>query len=186
VADTRRSRSPTRSPRRKTSWIIGPRTGANGSLQSIISSVKTVATIGVTTVDGETLIRTRGQLLLFLRSATASNNGFTGAFGIGMVTDQAFTAGIASMPGPLNDDEWDGWLYHNYFAVFASSVIAAEVSNADDFANTQSAVLRMEIDSKAMRKTKSKQVMFAALEVEETGVADMSWFFNSRQLFKLP
>ena len=67
MAHTRRSySSQTRSPRRKTSWIIGPRTGANGSRQEISTSGKTLATIGVTLVDGETLIRTRGQMLLFL------------------------------------------------------------------------------------------------------------------------
>jgi len=137
-------------------------------------------------VDGETLVRTRGQLLLFLQQAAAAGDGFTGAFGIGMVTDEAFTAGVASMPGPLNSDEWDGWLFHSYFALFASSIISDTVSSADDFPNVQSAAFRLEVDSKAMRKTKSFNVMFAAVEVQEVGTADIRWAFNSRQLFKLP
>ena len=113
-------------------------------------------------------------------------DGYIGAFGIGMVTDQAFTAGIASIPGPLNDDEWDGWLYHSYFALHASAAIGDVVSAADDFPNVQAAALRLEIDSKAMRKTKRGMVMVAAVEVEETGDAVLQWFFNCRQLFKLP
>ncbi len=186
MANTRRSFSHTRSQRRKTSWIIGPRSGGNGSNQQITTSAKIVATIGVTTVDGETLIRTRGQMLLMLQTAAAVANGFVGAVGIGMVTDQAFTAGIASMPGPLNDDEWDGWLWHDYFAVVASSIIDTSAADADDIINSRSGCLRIPIDSKAMRKTKDNMVMFAAIEVSEVGTAVMDWYLNTRQLFKLP
>jgi len=188
VAPLRRSRSvPVRSPRRKTSWQIGPETGTNGSAQSITATGSTGASVGAqSAVDGNTLVRTRGELLLTLLAAAAAGDGFIGAFGIGVVTAQAFGIGITALPTPIDEEDWDGWLYHRYFSVVSSSIISDTVSSADDFANAVSAVLRVEIDSKAMRKVPENMTVAAVLQVTEVGTATMTWNFNSRMLIKLP
>jgi len=49
-----------------------------------------------------------------------------------------------------------------------------------------SQALRLEVDSKAMRKLPENMVIFCALQVLEVGVSTMAWHFNSRSLFKLP
>ena len=181
------SRGLTRSPRRKSSWTVGVQTGTNGSVQAISATGKTLATNGVNVLeDGLTLVRTRGQLILVLTSASAAGAGFVGAFGIGIVTAQAFAAGVASIPGPINDEDWDGWLFHHYFAVVSSSVIADTVSSSDDFGNSQSAVLRIDVDSRAMRKLEENQVIVGVLEADEIATSVMGWYLNSRSLVKLP
>ena len=70
MARSARRSFPARS-RRKTAWEIGPETGTNGSAQVIAGTVATLATT-VATVgqDGITLIRTRGELLLYLTVAS--------------------------------------------------------------------------------------------------------------------
>ncbi len=47
-------------------------------------------------------------------------------------------------------------------------------------------MLRMTIDSKAMRKIATEEAFYAAIEVVEIGVANLSVFFDSRALFALP
>ena len=71
------------------------------------------------------LIRTRGEFLIFLHSATALAHGYHGAFGIAKATTVAITAGAASVPTPITEENWDGWLYHRYFSVLSAGPIAA-------------------------------------------------------------
>ena len=81
------------------------------------TSVILGAAISATGNQKFTIVRTYGLLSLMLRSATAIGDGFTGAFGIGKATAAAFTAGIASLPTPLMEVDWDGWLVHQFFDV---------------------------------------------------------------------
>ena len=175
-----------RSQRRKTAWGIGTQTGTDGSSQSISAAGKTIATGAFQPVqDGLTVVRTRGELLLLLRSTSGGNTGFHGAFGIGLITDEAAAAGAASVPGPIANEDWDGWLYHRYFSLATAAAMGDTVSSADDIPNAVSAVLRLEVDSKAMRKFDTGNTMVAMLEVLEVGTSVLDWFFNSRTLVKL-
>ena len=123
---------------------------------------------------------------MFLLSASAAGHGFHGAFGIAKATSAAVLAGAASVPTPLTEEAWDGWLYHRYFSVFAPGAIAAATAAQQmDGANGTIASLRLEVDSKAMRKQDVNEAMYACLEVVEVGTADMRWAFNCRQLYKL-
>ena len=92
--------------RRRTGWEQGI---GNVGLQAQISgSSSSLVNAGVSFVlDGITIARQRGSLLLALTDATAAVNGFTGAFGIGMVSTAAFTAGAASVPTPITEQEWE-------------------------------------------------------------------------------
>ena len=176
----------TRSPRRINDWGVGPGTGASaGGNQAIMATGPTIATQGSTVSEELTLVRTRGELLLYLTSASAQGGGFFGAFGIAKVSNPAFTAGIASVPTPVTEEDWDGWLYHRFFAVQSGGIIDGSVSADQDYVTSVSGVLRLEVDSKAMRKLDANDVIFGALEVTEVGTASMNWAFNSRILFKL-
>ena len=167
-----------RSTRRETAWEQGP--GA-GTLVSISSSSKTIlGTAFEPAVPGLTIVRIRGNLQAYLKTASAGDSGFHCAVGIGIVTTDAFSIGVTAMPGPLSDIFWDGWLFHQIFDIFAASGTIA-----DNF-NLGLAVERFEIDSKAMRKFRTNMTVFAMLETVEGGTATMSVRVGSRMLLKLP
>jgi len=117
-----------------------------------------------------------------LTLATATNDGFHGAFGIGIATAAATAAGGASVPTPITEDASDNWLFHRYFSVTAGFPFA---TGADPAGNLH-AFVDFEIDSKAMRKSPLETSLYAALEVTEVGTAAMLVFHNSRVLVKLP
>ena len=168
-----------RSQRRLTAWSVG--SGGTGAL-SLSASGSSLVGAGVQpTLEGLTIVRTRGELLLELRAATAAGDGFNGAFGIGLAHTPAFDAGIGSLPTPLDEDDGEMWLYHRYFAVVAPVAFAAT-----GFAPTLGAALRIEVDSKAMRKFPDETTLFAAIQVVEVGTASLSVHWNSRMLVKLP
>jgi len=192
VARLRGSGSRTRfasSQRRKSSWGIGVQTGADGAPQAIAASMAQIATGGVTALnDGLTIVRTRGELLIWVEAVSvAAGNGFHGAFGIAIATQQAFIAGAASLPQPIDEEDWDGWLFHKYFGVFAGGLVAAgTAADQANQVNNVSAAVRIEIDSKAMRKMNTDQTVYGTIQVVELGTAAMKWAVNSRMLSKLP
>jgi len=160
--------------RKSRDWGIGP---GSTAVTTITSSSSAVLGGGVTPFGTQelTLARTRGLLRLFLTSASSVGDGYQGAFGIGKVALPAFTAGIASLPTPITEMDWDGWLFH--------SIIGAHRS--DTGGTSQVGQLDVEVDSKAMRKFGGQEVLFAAIEVVEIGVAQLNVFFDSRMLFLL-
>ena len=168
--------------RRLTTWSVGPHTGAvPGAPQTISTSSTTLATVGVAAaVPGLTLIRVRGVLTFQLQSAAASGNGFVGAFGILNIGGEAFTAGAGSMPDPQDDAGDERWLYHTWFMVASMATAAIEIGK-DNLAS-----LRIEVDSKAMRKAPADVTLAAVLGTVEIGTATMEWMFTSRVLDKLP
>ena len=89
-----------------------------------------------------TVMRTRGHVSIIPES-TAADVHLIGAFGAGIVTAEAFGAGIASMPEPFTDADWGGWLVWRTFSYGLEFETAASVG----FPNWN-----FEIDSKAMRK----------------------------------
>ena len=186
MATSRSSRYQRSSVQHRSSWEFGPETAANGGPVSLASSLSDLAGTNVeATVDGITLIRTRGELLLGLKTAAAAQNGFHGAFGIGKATKAAVTAGAASIPTPITEEAWDGWLYHRYFSIISPGPIAAATAAQEALqANSTLAAVRIEVDSKAMRKWDVNEAMFAVIEVIEIGTATMFWAFNCRMLVK--
>ena len=171
-------------PRRKTDWGLGP---ANEAGTTITGSGSSLGSSAISpTVPGLTLVRTRGHALWYLNQASAANNGFHGAMGIGIATLAAVTAGAASVPTPITEADWDGWIWHQFFQCRSGGIIDGSVSADHDLVNSTSAAVRFEIDSKAMRKfSDDDMAIFAALEVTEVGTAAMVWSFDSRMLFKL-
>ena len=189
MAHVNRGRFPSRSQslRRKTSWSAGPASTGPGGLQTITASGKTAW--GVTSIsleDGLTLVRTLGELNTFLTSADVVTSGFHGAVGICKVTEQAAAIGVIAIPGPITDILWDGWLYHRVFSLIAADpALTTGGVTAPLQMGAGSASLRLEIDSKAMRKFDALDVQVGIIEVTEIGVASMRFFANTRVLDKL-
>ena len=99
----RRPRSFQRGPRRKTDWIGWPDaqfTAIAGNTNVLLSSV--------TFTQPETIVRTRGLISITGQAGSADLN-IVGALGCTIVSDQAFAAGAASIPGPWTDSDYDGW-----------------------------------------------------------------------------
>ena len=173
-------RGPSQTPTRKmaVSWGVGLNAlNVNGA-----ATTSQVWTNGVTLQnDNEaTIVRTRGSFLLQLVLQTAANDGFDGALGIGIVNSQAFAAGAVSMPMPITEPDWPGWLWYQHVQIRANTATEADGSNA------VSTTIRGEIDSKAMRKFGIEEVIFGALELNLSGGATFRFNADTRMLFKLP
>ena len=165
------------SQRRRSEWTGGP----EGILSPASTAVSVFATsIGADTA-GFTLVRTRGELLLQLLSTSAAQTGFQWAFGMGIVTSKAFTIGATAIPGPLTEIGWEGWFFHSQGALKIGGALSANTVDAGP-----ASFHRLPIDSKAMRKLNTDEVVVAVLETVEVGTSTMHAELRSRLLFKLP
>ena len=172
----RGSRGQTR-VRRTSSWDGGP-----NALPITLGAVdKQNWTNGVTltTETKVTLVRIRGMIEIHVISVSAIGDGFDGAWGIGIVSADAFAAGVASQPGALTDPEWPGWMAHGFFNVRAIS------ATIGDGVNAVAAFVRIPIESKAMRKFGSSEVLMGSMELVENGSASGEFWADCRILAKL-
>jgi len=174
VARSRGMRHPVRSAPRITDWGLGP----GGTAVTIFTGSGSSFLGGgiISTVGGITVVRIRGLFDCQLVSSTSAGDGYFGAVGIGLVSDSAFQAGIGSVPTPITDQEWDGWLWYNFLSVHESS---------PDDAGSGASHYRAEIDTKAMRKIDGDVRIYAAMEVVEIGTAVVNCHLDSRTLFKM-
>ena len=170
-------------PRRSNAWDVGP---GNTTPLAVAADGKYLFSGVSPTRDGLTLARTRGELLFFLQTTGAIGDGFNAAFGMGRVTVDAFNVGITAIPGPITDEAWNGWFFHSYLHLHAAGIIGAGNMLDQDAINPTVAAVRMEVDSKAMRKIADEEIFIAVLEVFATGAATAQVSFRSRMLFKLP
>ena len=146
-----------RGPRRRTHW-------------SEISGAVTVTATGATLLSslpgdhqGETLIRSRGLAVTTLEAGNTVGDGFFGAIGLAIVSAAAAAAGVGSVPTPITEAAWDGWLMHRYI----SAVRAFEVGGPGLYT-------QYELDSKVMRKVTEDDALILVVDVVETGTATMS------------
>ena len=105
-----------------------------------------------------------------------SDDGFTGAIGIGIVTADAFAIGATAMPGPLSDMSFS-WLYHSFFNLFS-------FATGQEFGQGMTGV-RIAIDSKGMRIQDASEVLFGMVETTELGAAALEFVADTRTLDKL-
>ena len=186
MARTLSRRPLVRTVRRKTSWSPGPLTVIGG--QSISATGKVAATTAQTFLtDGTTMVRLRGEMLFYMKNATALDDGLEGAVGIAKVSSQSVAIGVTATPGPLAQEDWDGWLWHRYVHLNAAGpIVQSAVSIATDGINAISAALRVEIDGKAMRKFAENDSIVMISEWTINGTASIRWHARSRMLLKLP
>jgi len=116
---------------------------------------------------------------VILTAATAAGDGFLGAVGIGVVNENAFTVGgTTSVPTPVTDMDWDGWMWHQFFDLR---------TNVAGVGDGQSGIsIGFDIDSKAMRILGDEMILMGCTEVVESGTATMEVSADSRILAKLP
>ena len=170
-----RGRSLVRGPRRSSIWSEGPR---NTTIQSHSVAGKIIWNLGQTAVGGVTIVRIRGAVSGWLEVVTTIGDGFSEvAFGIGIVSQDAFAIGGTAMPGPISDPGWD-WMWIGYLG----AVIGLNTTERNDGIDA----FRLEIDTKAMRKMQPNQTIFGILETEsEIGAATLSFGAMTRMLAKL-
>ena len=163
--------------KRQVAWGLGP----DATPVSLGTTVKQLWTTGIILVldPKSTIVRIRGEALLFLQTNIAATDGFSGGLGIGIVSSDAFAAGAASCPGALTDSAWDGWMWHTFFHIH-SPKSALAVSAGD-----QAAFQRITIDSKAMRKIGDNETLIGSIEANEEGTATGQFWADTRLLLKL-
>ena len=174
-----------RTPRRLTSWALGP-FGTTGTIST--NSTTLFSTSAQASEDGLTVVRLRGELLAALITTDAATSGWPRiGFGIAIVSENAAAVGVTAVPSPIDDIGWEGWLYHKLFALQspAWAISAAGASSAGQ--NSIMSAVRFEIDNKSMRKFHNSDVMIAAIQtVSEDGTVTMEASLNCRLLVKLP
>ncbi len=110
-----------------------------------------------------TIVRARGQVSVAPDVASADVD-IVGAIGMGVVTEEAFAAGEASIPGPFGGADWDGWFVWRSFSMRYEFHTAASTLLLDQ---------RWEVDSKAMRKVPQGLTIVLMAE-SQTGAYDLS------------
>ena len=116
------------------------------------------------------------MLELLLIQASAAGDGFVGAFGIGVVSLPAFTVGVSAVPTPITEVEWEGWMWHQFFSLHSTAAFDAGGPNR----------VQIPIDTKAMRKLGTEEVVYLAYEGTEDTTAQLQILSDSRMLVKLP
>ena len=125
-------------------------------LVTVVGLVKGLYTVGLATVTGAlTIVRTRGVFSVRAAAAAVGNSITRGAFGIILVSTDAFAAGVGSVPGPISDD-------FNDWYVWAPFTLLHDDTTPSDSPH----VTTVQFDSRGMRKSKFGQVAVAVLEVE--------------------
>jgi len=171
--------------RRASSWEEGPgQVGAQTTISSSIASITSSIVLALT--DGLTVVRIRGRFHAWLKTAANAAEGFSGAFGIGITTAAALAAGAGSVPTPITEQAWEGWLYWTPIQLIApiGPLTAAQTTASGMIGQLGTQI--MEVDTKAMRKIGEDMAIYAAIEVTEVGTASMDYRFDSRMLVKLP
>ncbi len=156
-----------RFPKRLTQWI--------GSADQGVQSVATGATAILeqnATLGGTTIVRTRGIMSIAGQSG-AADLVIKGAIGFGLVSDQAFAAGAASVPGPWSDPDWAGWFL---WQAFRWQLEFADATGRQLFDRI------FQFDSKAMRKVGANETLVLVAE-SQTGAFNIDMGY--RILLKL-
>jgi len=125
--------------------VVVPAAGAGGVGSS-------VGFAGADVGEDFTLFRTRGAFQV--RHDLGNDDLVMVNLGIGVVTEQAATAGAGAFPNPVTNADWDGWL------AFYSMLITGGSNEANSPSLTQV------IDSKAMRKVHGGNVLLIVAQTE--------------------
>ena len=139
------SRFAGRGPRRQTDWALQTisTTFVNVPAASVVL-LSSFTSTQLASLAPATLIRQRGILSVASDQGAASEDQI-GAVGCGFVTDRARIAGAASLPSPISDAGWEGWMWIQSFAQqYQFGTAVGRQPNMVPFTYV--------IDSKAMRK----------------------------------
>ncbi len=121
-----------------------------------------------------TVMRTRGQVLVQFDGAADGNKKCVAA-GLIIGTDAQVTAGPTAFSSPISNLDAE-WLWHGFFPLMAQAATEVDAEG--------SKVMRLEVDSKAMRKVKQNEQMVLVVDgsnISGAPVADLA--FGIRTLF---
>ncbi len=165
------------SSRKATEWGDGPESVA---IQSVTTAGATIVTQGLESLQHQTVVRVRGELAAWVTLATSVGDGFaTMHAGIGIVSADAFAAGVGSMPNPRDDEDWPGWLWYHAGA----AIVSLETT---EIGRGPIASVRIPIDSKAMRKWRLNEIVFGSVQFgTEVGTAAVDFSMVTRLLAKV-
>ncbi len=168
-------RRPMRFPQtaRKTTWI-GPADGAFADVASNAGLLVQIFDPQGSGMMAPTVVRTRGEVAIRPSDGVIVDLEVVGAFGLCVVSDQAAAAGIASIPVPFTDAQWDGWFVWRSFHYVQEA--------AGTVANLVQNFRTLEVDSKAMRKVNTNETVCMVAE-SQSGAFQIS--MPLRTLFKL-
>jgi len=153
---------PSRGNRRIPTWV-GPADQSYVSVGSGLSVLIASFAPEDASIVKPTVVRVRGQVSIKLNSYAADLD-IAGAFGMCVVSDEAFVAGAASIPRPFDDADWDGWFVWRSFAAHYELLDATGAFLAS---------YEFEVDSKAMRKVTSNETIVMMCE-SQTGAVQIS------------
>jgi len=120
-----------------------------------------------------TVVRTRGSVAIAPIVNIAADVDVTGAYGLAVVSVDAFNVGVGSIPQPFDDADWPGWFVWRSFAFRWEH-------NASPTGRFSS--ITQEVDSKAMRKVGANEIVVLIAE-SQSGAFDIS--MPLRMLMKL-
>ena len=140
---------PSKSQKRKTEWSVYD----NSGYVNVASGGATILS-GLFFEDPGTLVRTRGMISVKAQSYAADID-IIGAFGLAIVSQEAFNVGVTAVPEPFTDSDWGGWMVIQAFAVHLQ-----QVTNAGLLLGSW----QFEIDSKAMRKVEPNSAVVVVAE----------------------
>ncbi len=153
---------------RLTTWI-GP---ADQGFVNVAAGANAIIS-SVSFEDPLTVMRVRGMVSVIPQVFNADLT-IVGAYGLAVVSTEAFVAGAASIPGPWDDPDWGGWFVWRSFGFRLEFGTAVSLN----FIPWQ-----FEIDSKAMRKISPNETMVTMAEGQSGAFA---LFSGVRKLVKLP
>ncbi len=148
--------------KRKTVWI-GTATTANLAIASGDNVIHSSFAPDALSMLAPTVVRVRGTFIVNPTAFGADLNYF-GAYGLAVVSDEAFVAGAGSIPRVHDDDDWPGWIVHRYYSGHFEFHSGVGV-NVQTFEQV--------IDFKAMRKVGVNETLVWMVEAQVGAVTVM-------------
>ena len=161
--------------RRPVFWVGANFLNLVGSGTNVVSSIQSEAELE--NVPNSTLIRIRGECLVIVDTASATPSRAQATLGIKFATTAAFTGGTVEGPNSSIGSDWIWW-----------STVSLQLESGtvgSPGGDGTSIVKRVEIDSKAMRKTPlNAQLIFASENSTVTALMSFDVLGTVRLLFK--
>ena len=154
----RRQFAPKRMQKQWGSLIVG---GASVDLTG--NSTTLIGTVSIAQ-RAETILRGRGEVFVAIGATTTALDEARVGFGLGIVSGDAATLGSTAMPDPIGDPDypWLWWHVHHFFSPFV-----VDGTGSDGYGV---GVVRIPLDTKAMRKVKPEQGLVLVVQyVDVTG-----------------
>ncbi len=119
-------------------------TGLPGASQSFATDGTRLAGGSIAFTAPATILRIRvPSVLCFFDNTKQAGDSIDLAFGIGIVSTDAFTLGATAMPDPGGEPEYP-WMWWTQLSLFSDAAVS--------FEGTGISVVRFSVDSKAMRR----------------------------------